>query len=72
MQDDELIYLGATILLAGIQGQDKLDGAIAQAIPMAVANAHSLHEEVKKLREKLRANQPLGLFEAQERMAKAT
>lgn len=50
MNEDELIFVGATMLLAQMVGQ-KREPANNSEIQTAVNNAHNLHEEVRKRRE---------------------
>jgi len=58
MDDDDLIFLGAVILLSG-KGHDPN----LTEIRNAVANAHSIYAEVKKGREEISRNAPLGFVE---------
>jgi hypothetical protein len=66
MDEDELIFLGAAILLSQ-KGHEPLSlkghEPDATAIQTAVDSAFKLHEEVKKQLSERRANQPLALVE---------
>jgi hypothetical protein len=59
MGEDEQIFLGAAILLAAAVGQ-RHEPVDESQIRIAVLDAHSLHEEVKKRRERIAAGQALG------------
>jgi hypothetical protein len=51
MTEDELIFMGAAVLLAPMTKQERLDPENDSDIGVAVAYAHFLHQEVKKLAE---------------------
>jgi len=69
MSEDEQIFLAAAILLAAAVGQSHEPVNESQT-SIAVLNAHSLHEEVKKRREKIAAGQALGWIEHLKKQAK--
>jgi len=62
MGEDEQVFLAAAILLAAAVGQ-RHEPVDESQIRIAVLNAHSLHEEVKKRRERIAAGQALGWIE---------
>jgi len=57
LENDELVFLGAAILLAQMPNVDDTN------IRTAVANAHKLRGEVKKQLDEIRANEPYGVLE---------
>jgi hypothetical protein len=62
MSEDEQIFLAAAILLTTAVGESH-EPVDESQIRIAVLNAHSLHEEVKKRRERIAAGQALGWIE---------
>ena len=61
-EEDEQIFLAAAILLTAAVGESH-EPVDESQIRIAVLNAHSLHEEVKKRRERIAAGQALGWIE---------
>lgn len=70
MGEDEQIFLAAAILLAAAVGQ-RHEPVDESQIRIAVLDAHSLHEEVKKRRERIAAGQALGWIEHLKQQAKS-
>ena len=60
MQEDDLIFLGAAILLAPTLTTKTSVPQNDLQIQTAVAYAHFLHEEVKNRRDKIRDQQAMG------------
>ena len=72
MQEDELIFLGAAVLLAPALPKKSPDPENDVEIQAALANAHFLYEEVKRRREKIRDGKILGYVELMKKLADAS
>lgn len=73
MSEDDLVYLGAAILLAPMMNRNPdPKQVISREIQIAVVSAHFLMDEVKKQRGKIReiqSNQPLPLIEVVKKLS---